>query len=164
MCLFYQNYFFFFTLTKLFVFAYKTTPLYFACIKGSEKIAKYLIEKGADVNLMSAVPFKSIFIKYFLIFLSLSIIILIFFSYKKVAPIHIATDKDMYDTVKALVEHGCNVNVKDKDGLTPLEISIENDDQDIFRLLMEHNAKIPEKYKKHLLKQNQTIGQKILSK
>ena len=70
----------------------------------------------------------------------------------------------MYDTVKALVEHGCNVNVKDKDGLTPLEISIENDDQDIFRLLMEHNAKIPEKYKKHLLKQNQTIGQKILSK
>ena len=60
----------------------------------------------------------------------------------------------MYDTVEALVHHGCNINVKDKDGLTPLEISIQNDNQRIFKLLMENNAKIPEKYKRELNKSN----------
>ena len=68
------------------------------------------------------------------------------FSYQKIAPIHLATDKAMLATLIELVEHGCNLNVKDKDGLTPLEIAAEHNNHEIFQFLLENNAKVPEKY------------------
>ena len=73
----------------------RISPLLAACKINNTKIAKYLLDKGADPNVRS---------------IALS----------KEYPIILATSNNNLELVKSLVEHGADVNVKNCSGKTAL--------------------------------------------
>jgi ankyrin repeat protein len=91
------------------------TPLGLACYFGQYEVARYLVLKGADVNLPSNNGFN-------------------------VFPIHSATAGDYTDITRMLVDNGANVNVKQQAGATPLHSAAQNGNLDILILLLEHGA------------------------
>jgi uncharacterized protein len=93
------------------------TPLGLACYFGQFEVARYLVLKGADVNLSSNNGFN-------------------------VFPIHSAAAGNYTDIVRMLVENGANVNVKQQAGATPLHSAAQNGNLDLLILLLENGAEI----------------------
>lgn len=93
------------------------TPLGLACYFGQTEVARYLMMKGADVNLPSNNGFH-------------------------VLPIHSAAAGNYTDIVRALVNAGAQVNVKQQAGVTPLHSAAQNGNADILILLLEHGAEV----------------------
>ncbi len=91
------------------------TPLGLACYFGQFEIARYLVLKGADVNLPSNNGFH-------------------------VYPIHSAAAGNYIDIVRMLIDHGALVNVKQQAGSTPLHSAAQNGNLDMLILLLEHGA------------------------
>jgi len=91
------------------------TPLGLACYFGQFEVARYLVLKGADVNLPSNNGFN-------------------------VFPIHSAAAGNYTDIVRMLVENGANVNVKQQAGATPLHSAAQNGNLDLLILLLENGA------------------------
>jgi ankyrin repeat protein len=91
------------------------TPLGLACYFGQREVARYLILKGAEVNLPSNNGFN-------------------------VFPIHSAVAGNYVDIAKLLIENGANVNVKQQAGVTPLHSAAQNGNIDMLILLLEHGA------------------------
>ena len=91
------------------------TPLGLASYFGQFEVARYLVLKGADVNLPSNNGFN-------------------------VFPIHSAAAGNHTDIVKLLVTNGANVNVKQQAGVTPLHSAAQNGNPDMLILLLEHGA------------------------
>lgn len=58
-------------------------------------------------------------------------------------PLILATELKRYDTIKYIVEHGGNVNIKDpeRDLITPLWLAVEKASVEIVKYLLEHGAK-----------------------
>ncbi|TWH43701.1 protein kinase domain-containing protein [Dulcicalothrix desertica] len=84
-----------------------------------EEIIKTLIDKGADVNLIST-------------------------ERETRTPLHLAIQENNENIVKLLIKSGANVNAKDSSGNTPI-ITAFNRDQfsaDIIKLLLEHGADV----------------------
>ena len=96
------------------------TPLHLASFFGSSEIAKYLIEKGADVNSIAKNP-------------------------TKVMPLHSAAAGHHNDICELLVLHGADVNAKQQAGFTPLHEAAMNGNLEITKLLLDHGARINEK-------------------
>ncbi len=93
------------------------TPLGLACYFGHPEIARYLVLKGADVNVPSNNGFS-------------------------VYPIHSAVAANQTEIVHTLVEHGAQVNVKQKSGVTPLHSAAQNGNLEILITLLEHGAEV----------------------
>jgi ankyrin repeat protein len=93
------------------------TPLGLACYFGHEEVARYLVEKGADVNRPSNNGFH-------------------------VYPIHSACADNYTSIARMLIEHGAKVNVKQQAGATPLHSAAQNGNIDLLVLLLEHGAEI----------------------
>jgi ankyrin repeat protein len=93
------------------------TPLGLACYFGQYEIARYLVTKGADVNLPSNNGFH-------------------------VYPIHSAVAGDFTDIAALLIEAGANVNVKQQAGATPLHSAAQNGNIDMLILLLEAGAEV----------------------
>lgn len=93
------------------------TPLGLACYFGQYEIARYLILKGADVNLPSNNGFH-------------------------VYPIHSAVAGNYNDIAALLVEAGANINVKQQAGATPLHSAAQNGNIDMLILLLEAGAEV----------------------
>lgn len=91
------------------------TPLGLACYFGHEKIVKYLLQKGADVNLPSNNGFR-------------------------VFPIHSAVAANSFAITLLLIDSKAEVNVTQQSGVTPLHSAAQNGDVDILILLLEHGA------------------------
>jgi ankyrin repeat protein len=91
------------------------TPLGLACYFGQFEVARYLVLKGADVNLPSNNGFN-------------------------VFPIHSATAGNYTDIARMLVENGANVNVRQQAGATPLHSAAQNGNLDMLIMLLEHGA------------------------
>ncbi len=91
------------------------TPLGLACYFGQFEVARYLVLKGAQVNLPSNNGFN-------------------------VFPIHSATAGNYTDITRMLIDNGANVNVKQQAGATPLHTAAQNGNLDILILLLEHGA------------------------
>jgi len=91
------------------------TPLGLACYFGQSEVARYLVMKGADVNLPSNNGFH-------------------------VYPIHSAVAGNYTDIARVLVNAGADVNVKQQAGATPLHSAAQNGNADILILLLEHGA------------------------
>lgn len=91
------------------------TPLGLACYFGQFEIARYLVLKGADVNLPSNNGFR-------------------------VFPIHSATAGNYTDIARVLIENGANVNVRQQAGATPLHSAAQNGNLELLILLLEHGA------------------------
>jgi ankyrin repeat protein len=93
------------------------TPLGLACYFGQYEIARFLILKGADVNMSSNNGYN-------------------------VYPIHSAAAGNHTDIAALLIESGANINVKQQAGVTPIHSAAQNGNLDLLILLLENNADI----------------------
>jgi ankyrin repeat protein len=93
------------------------TPLGLACYFGHYEIARYLILKGADVNMSSNNGFN-------------------------VFPIHSAAAGNYTDIAALLIESNANINVKQQAGVTPLHSAAQNGNLDMLILLLEAGAEV----------------------
>jgi ankyrin repeat protein len=93
------------------------TPLGLACYFGHPQVASYLILKGADVNVPSNNGFS-------------------------VYPIHSAVAANHTEICHMLLDHGAQVNVKQKSGVTPLHSAAQNGNLEILIMLLEHGAMV----------------------
>ena len=91
------------------------TPLGLACYFGHPQIASYLVLKGADVNIPSDNGFS-------------------------VYPIHSAVAANQTEIARMLLDHGAQVNVKQKSGVTPLHSAAQNGNLELLIMLLEHGA------------------------
>jgi ankyrin repeat protein len=91
------------------------TPLGLACYFGQFEVARYLVLKGADVNLPSNNGFR-------------------------VFPIHSAVAGNYNNIVRMLIENGAQVNVKQQAGATPLHSAAQNGNLELLILLLENGA------------------------
>jgi ankyrin repeat protein len=91
------------------------TPLGLACYFGQFEVARYLILKGADVNLPSNNGFN-------------------------VLPIHSAAAGNYTDIVRILIENGAQVNVRQQAGATPLHSAAQNGNLELLIMLLENGA------------------------
>ncbi|MDF3078579.1 MAG: hypothetical protein K0S09_2468 [Sphingobacteriaceae bacterium] len=93
------------------------TPLGLACYFEHEEIARYLLLKGADVNLPSNNGFN-------------------------VFPLHSAVAANNTDITKILLEAGAEVNVAQASGTTPLHSAAQNGNIEILINLLEAGANV----------------------
>ena len=93
------------------------TPLGLACYFGHEEIARFLVLKGADVNLPSKNGFN-------------------------VFPIHSAVTESSFTTTKMLLEAGAYPNVCQKSGVAPLHTAAQLGNIELIILLLEHGAEV----------------------
>ncbi|MDB5137396.1 MAG: hypothetical protein JWP37_3999 [Mucilaginibacter sp.] len=91
------------------------TPLGLACYFGQFEVARYLVLKGADVNLPSNNGFH-------------------------VFPIHSAAAGNYNNIARILIENGAQVNVKQQAGATPLHTAAQNGNLELLILLLENGA------------------------
>jgi len=93
------------------------TPLGLACYFGHYEIARYLVLKGADVNLSSNNGFS-------------------------VYPLHSAAAGDYTQIARMLIENNAQINVKQQSGATALHAAAQNGNIDLLILLLEHGADV----------------------
>jgi len=93
------------------------TPLGLACYFGQYEIARYLVLKGADVNLPSNNGFR-------------------------VYPLHSAAAGNYTQIARMLIENNAQVNVKQQAGATALHSAAQNGNIDLLILLLEHGADV----------------------
>jgi ankyrin repeat protein len=93
------------------------TALGLACYFGQFEAARYLVLKGADVNLPSNNGFN-------------------------VFPLHSAAAGNYTDIARMLVENGAKVNVKQQAGVTPLHSAAQNGNLDLLIMLLENGAQV----------------------
>jgi ankyrin repeat protein len=91
------------------------TALGLSCYFGQFEAARYLVLKGADVNLSSKNGFN-------------------------VYPLHSAAAGNYTDIARMLVESGADVNVKQQMGVTPLHSAAQNGNLELIILLLEKGA------------------------
>ncbi len=91
------------------------TPLGLACYFGQFEVARYLVLKGADVNLPSDNGFR-------------------------VFPIHSAAAGNYNEIARMLIDNGANVNVKQQAGATPLHSAAQNGNLELLIMLLENGA------------------------
>ena len=92
-------------------------PLGLACYFGRDEIARFLVLKGADVNL----PSKNGFGVY---------------------PLHSAVAGNYTEIARMLIENNAQVNVKQQAGVTALHSAAQNGNIDLLILLLEHGADV----------------------
>jgi ankyrin repeat protein len=93
------------------------TPLGLACYFGQSEIARYLVLKGADVNIASNNGFH-------------------------VYPIHSAVASNQTEILRMLLDNNAKVNVLQKSGVTPLHSAAQNGNLEILITLLEHGADV----------------------
>lgn len=93
------------------------TPLGLACYFGQYDVARYLVFKGADVNLPSNNGFK-------------------------VYPLHSAAAGNYTQIARMLIENNAQINVKQQAGATALHSAAQNGNIDLLILLLEHGADV----------------------
>ena len=98
------------------------TLLYNACSNDNTKLAKFLIEQGADVNIKDE---------------------------EGDTPLYWVCKNDNIELAKFLIEHGADksVNFKNKYDSTPLIWACHNDNTELAKLLLEHGADVNSKDK-----------------
>jgi ankyrin repeat protein len=93
------------------------TPLGLACYFGNYDVARYLVLKGADVNLPSNNGFH-------------------------VYPLHSACAGNYTQIAGMLIENGSLINIKQQAGATPLHAAAQNGNLELLILLLEKGAEI----------------------
>ena len=93
------------------------TPLGLACYFGHEDLARFLVLKGADVNLASKNGFN-------------------------VFPIHSAVASNHLNITKMLLDAGAYPNVCQKAGVAPLHTAAQLGNIELIILLLEHGADV----------------------
>ncbi len=93
------------------------TPLHWAVDWQNIKLAKVLMEAGANVNQLSH-------------------------NKKKESPFHRAINRGGIEMIKALIEFGADLNKVDSNGETPLHRAVSDSDFELIKLLIESGANL----------------------
>lgn len=93
------------------------TPLGMACYFGQAEVARYLVMKGADVNLPSNNGYR-------------------------VFPLHSAAAHNYTDIARMLINAGALVNIQQQAGVTPMHSAAQNGNIDLLIALLEHGADV----------------------
>ncbi|MEO6149608.1 MAG: ankyrin repeat domain-containing protein [Mucilaginibacter sp.] len=93
------------------------TPLGLASYFGQYEVARYLVSKGAEINLPSNNGFN-------------------------VFPLHSAAAGNFTNIATLLIENGADVNIKQQAGVTPLHSAAQNGNVELLILLLEHGAEV----------------------
>lgn len=93
------------------------TPLQLACFFGHEKVARYLVEKGAAVNAVSQ-------------------------NAMAIQPLHAAAAGEHLGIVRVLLEAGADANGIQEGGFRPLHTAAQNGSIELAHLLLEHGADV----------------------
>jgi ankyrin repeat protein len=96
------------------------TPLSLASFFGNEEIVAFLLERGADPNLVAR-------------------------NSQKVQALHSSVAHGHYVISKMLISHGANVNAKQEGGFTPLHEAAQSGNYEIAKLLIANGASINER-------------------
>lgn len=110
------------------------TLLHLAALEDNEEMISYLLEHGANINQKDNYGQTSL---HFSTYCSCS----------RDEEIEKPSDrkgkekKDKAKMMKYLIEHGADVNGKDKNGLTPLKIAKQKENERVIEYLLEHRAK-----------------------
>jgi ankyrin repeat protein len=96
------------------------SPLGYACFFNQAGLARYFLEKGADIQAASA-------------------------NSMKVTPLHSAAASSNAELVQLLVSSGANVHARQMSGYTPLHSASNNGNKEIIRILLEAGALVNEK-------------------
>jgi hypothetical protein len=91
------------------------TPLQLACYFGHEDIVTFLLNQGADVNLVAQ-------------------------NGTKIQAVHAAAASGNLNILRQLLEHGANVNGRQQNGFTPLHTAADNNNPNMAQLLIEFGA------------------------
>lgn len=91
------------------------TPLQLACFFGREDVARYLIEKGADISAVSRNPMT-------------------------IQPLHAAAAGSHTTIVELLLKAGADPNAVQQDSFRPLHSAAQNGSTAIVRLLLDYGA------------------------
>lgn len=94
------------------------TPLHYASGFGQIVVVKFLIERGADVNIHSK---------------------------NGSTPLHVAVEQDFTEIVKLLIDAGADVNAKGQENATPLHYAVGRGFKDIAELLISNEADLTAK-------------------
>jgi hypothetical protein len=92
---------------------YKQTPLMKASSWGDEKAVRYLLERGADINLRDKLGRTALHLT--------------------IRPAHV-------ETLKLLLEYKADITIKDNDGNTPLHLAVLRQNEEITKILLEKGA------------------------
>ena len=88
-------------------------PLQHACSGGNLKVAKILLENGANIDASD--------------------------KFYRLTPFFLASQFENLETVKLLLENGCKTEIRTHEGLTGLEMAMEKGFVDIVKLIAFHN-------------------------
>jgi hypothetical protein len=91
------------------------TPLQLACYFGHEEIVAFLLNQGADVNLVAQ-------------------------NNTQIQAIHAAAASGNLNNLRQLLEHGAHVNGRQQNGFTPLHTAADSNNPDLAQLLIEFGA------------------------
>lgn len=124
------------------------TPLHYAAYGGENKMAKFLIEKGADVN--AGYPGKPTPLYWAALKGHTETVKLLLGkgavinneSSNSLPTLFAAVWGGNKEVVDVLIAKGANVNVKDREGSTPLWMAAQNRQLEIARLLLDKGADI----------------------
>lgn len=95
--------------------AWGETPLIRTIAWDRKDVAKFLIAKGADVNIKD--------------------------KWEGITPLHLAAGDGDMDLAVLLIGKGAEINVKNKKGKTPLSLAKEKGHEQVVELLRKHGAK-----------------------
>ena len=125
------------------------TPLYQAAVSGWLNVAAYLLDHGADVNLVSQFPgdtplFAAAHIgNRAMVELLLSHGADVNGKSHGRTPLHIAAEKGFLAVTETLLDHKADVNASaDYSEQTPLHLAAERDHTEIIKLLLAHGADV----------------------
>ena len=130
------------------------TPLHLAAFFGQANVAKFLISKGADLNVISKnttfaehnTPLDSTIASSSPNAVAVARLLIESgadpnaLSHGDVAPLHEAVAQSDRGMVELLLSHGADINVRKRDGTTPLAIANEKNNKEMAELLRKHGA------------------------
>ena len=108
------------------------TALHWAAVRGNEKVARYLIRKGADIDARAKTDFNQ-------------------------TPLILAINFDQTEMARLLIRKGADCNLGDMYGISVLTYAFESESRELIKLLLENGAEFNSIEKKTVPEQLQEI-------